>query len=292
MMEVSRLSRFLSSCLLDAELLGQATPGLNKDASLDPDAGSEGAAGQSLVRAVRRDFLIWEPLLNEVVVSWQQNSLTDFDRALTALRDVVTLPESERRAYQVPPGYPIRPRGRARLKVASFDPALRPLRTKSMFGVRSAQLERRIEELGYLLAGVAGELEEDMRHFISMVRRNHFMLANEPSFWDTHRPGLPLVRGRPTSHPFLNDPIDFFKKAVLFHNRTYTVAGGGIDMAYLQVNQLTRYYKFNSPAGSRVIRQHIALCQKRWEENRWDAFTEELLSLAERLRAGPPAGGT
>ncbi len=291
MLEMCRLSRFLASCGLDAELLAAALPGLNEDASLGPGAREGAVKAQALLKRVRSDQLIWEPLLNEGVVSWRQNSLNEFDAALTDLRGVLSTGETEREALRVPPGYPMRQRGRMRLKVTSFEPAPRPLRPTSMFSVRQAQLQRKIEEREQRVAGFAERLGEDMRHFITMIRRNHFMLAAEPSFWDTHRPGLPLVRGWPNSHPFLMDPLDFFKKAVLFHNRTYTVAGGGVDMVFLQVCQLERYFRFHSPTGTRTIRQIIAMCQRRWEENRWEAFTEELLRLAETFRAkGPPAG--
>lgn len=301
MVELCRVSRFLGSASLDVELLAGALPHLNEDGSLAPEAGEEATKAGRLLRTARRNFLTWEPLLNEALVSWSQNSLNDFDAALAVLQKVLALPELERAAYQVPPGYPIRQRGRPRMKVSSFEPALRPQRTKSMFSVRQSQLQKRLEESDFRVTALVEGLREDMHHFITMIRRNHFMLAGEPSFWDTHRPGLPLVRGWPTMHPFLLDPLDFFKKAVLFHNRTYTVAGGGVDMMFLQISQLERYYKFQSPTGSRAIRQNIAVCLLRWEENRLVEFTEELLRLAEVLRAEtsrsetphdePPRGG-
>ncbi|MCZ6556677.1 MAG: hypothetical protein O7A69_02740 [SAR324 cluster bacterium] len=282
MVEVNRFSRYLGSCCLEAETLAAAQNSDMQEQGGPP--GPEGSAAR-LLRCVRRQLFIWEPLLNDVIVSWDQNSLKDFDHAVKLLAHPIALSDAEREALVVQPGYPLRPMGRPRLKVTVFEPALRPLRTKSMYSVRHGQLSARIQETENLPANLAGELREDMRHFTSMIRSNRFMLANTASFWDTHRVGLPLIRGRPNSHPFLHDPMDFFKKAVLFHNRTYTVAGGGVDRIYLQVKQLERLYKFQPTGGSRVLRHQIQACQQGWDENRWETFTEALLGLAERIRA-------
>ncbi len=285
MMEVSHLSRFLSSCCLEAEQLAGAAPSAAVPEGA-PSPGDGGAAG--VTRAVRRQLFIWEPLLNEVVVSWEQNSLKDFDKALQALAEPMALPDAERDAHIIPPGYPLRLRGRPRNKVSVFEPFLRPMRTNSIFNVRHTQLMARIAGSEDMSPELAGGLREEMLHFLAMIRNNRFMLANAPSFWNTHRVGLPLIRGRPTSHPFLHDPVDFFKKAVLFHNRTYTVAGGGVDRIYMQVKQLERFYKFEPAGGERLVRERLEACQRGWDENRWDTFTEELLALAERLRGIVP----
>lgn len=289
MMEVNLFSRFLSGCCLESELAARpdgagATPGGHEAAQV------EARKKEVALRYTRGNLFTLEPVLNDVIVSWEQNSLSDFDRVLRELAALIDLPEPERGNHAMPPGYPLRPHNRPRSKVTVVNPVLRPLRTKSMFLVRHGQLARRIAEMGSLRGGLAEGLTAEMRHFITMIRGNHFMLASEPSFWVQHRAGLPLIRGQPTSHPFLHDPLDFFKKAVMFHNRTYTVAGGGVDRIFLQIKQLERYFKFHSPVGARSIRRQLDACLRGWEENRWDAFTEGLLQFAEWLRARAEAG--
>ena len=280
MLEVNHFSRFLSCCCLEAE---QAVLSPPRDGALDT-SGKENDI-RRMLDYTRDNLFVWEPTLNDVIVCWEQNALSEFDRALRELAALAGLPEQERTAHRMPPGFPLRPRGRPRSKVTVVNPVLRPLRTRPMFLVRFGQLVRRLEEIGKFPQEVLEGLVQEIRYFITMIRNNHFMLASEPSFWEKYRPGMPLIRGRPNSHPFLHDPMDFFKKAVLFHNRTYTVAGGGVDLFYLQVKQLERYYKFHSPTGTRNIRIQLDNCLRGWEENRWDAFTEGLLQLAEWMRA-------
>ncbi len=309
MLEVNQVSRFLGACVLEAELPAGEGPAGGSGGNGEPappqgGAGGNGGEGspaegaadahaREAVRHLRNALCIYEPALNEVVASWEQNSLNHFDRGLKAVMALLELPEAQRAAQAVPPGYPFRARGQPRLKISMFETDLRPLRSKSMFTIRFGQLLRRIEEDGAHPIAMPAGLLQDMRDFNAMVRHNTFMIAHETSFWETHRPGLPLIRGRPDEHPFLMDPIDFFKKAVLFHNRTYTVAGGGVDRIYLQAVQLERYYKFHLRQGTfRAVRLRIGDCLRRWEENKWEGFTEALLNLAGFLRDRPREGAS
>ena len=282
MVELSRVSRFLATCCLDGERL--APDPLGQAAPEGRPAGEGGSPHRDFLLEVRGNLFTWEPLLNDAIVAWNQNALHEFDRALEKLRRVLALSPPERAAYVAPPGYPLRPQGRPRLKVSVVEPPQRPLRTKSFFSVRLRQLVRRLDEGGDWPASLILELEADMGHFVDMVVANRFLLASEPGFWDAHRQGMPVIRGRQTSHPFLLDPMDFFKKAVLFHNRTYTLAGGGLERMYLQMRQLRRFYRFPSSRGPRSRRLLIEKCLMGWEENRWGAFTGGLLALAEDIR--------
>ena len=285
MLEVSHFSRFVSACCAESEHMEDA--GL-EDGGQNRPIDTQSANGP--LEFTRHNLFVWEPVLNNVIVSWEQNALSEFDRALRELAGLIEMDEQEREAHRMLPGFPLRPRGRPRSRVVVINPVLRPLRTKPMFVARFGQLVRRLEEMDGVSDETTKGLLQEIRYFITMVRNNHFMLASEPSFWDKHRAGMPLVRGRPTTHPFLQDPADFFKKAVLFHNRTYTVAGGGVERFYLQVKQLERFYKFSPPVGSRKLMHQLASCLRGWEENRWDAFTEGLLNLAETLRPQSQSG--
>jgi len=276
MVELSRCSRALAALCGEAEARAAA-----------PEAGPGAAAA---VGAAREALFCWEPRLNEAIVNWQQNWLTAFDGALRRLADLLAMTPAERAAERVPAGYPLRGRGRPRIKVSGSEPLARPLRGKSLFSVRFAQLLQRIEELMPLPEPVWSGLAQDARHFIAMTRRNWFMSAGPPGFMRLARPGLPLIRGKPATHPFLLDPMDYFKKAVLFHNRTYTADGGGLDAMYLQVRQLERFYKFHSSAHLRPLRAWIEDCLRAWDENRWDAFTEGLLTIGGFLRGEAERG--
>ena len=86
--------------------------------------------------------------------------------------------------------------------------------------------------------------------------------------------------------------MGFFKMALLFHNRTYTLAGGGLERMYLQMRQLRRFYRFPSSGGTRNRRLLIEKCLMGWEENRWKAFTGGLLALAEDIRKEAGKGGS
>lgn len=288
MLEVNHFSRFIAASCKESEQMAQPDGPEAENGGGGP--AREGSSVSGPLQYTRRNLFIWEPALNDVIVSWEQNALSEFDRALRELAEMISSDDAEREAGRMLTGFPLRPRGRPRSRVTVTTPVLRPLRTKPMFLARFSQLVRRLEEIGDIPLHTARGLVAEVQIFITMVRTNQFMLASEPSFWDRHRPGIPLIRGRPTTHPFLHDPTDFFKKAVLFHNRTYTVAGGGVDRFYLQVKQLERFYKFSSSVGARKIRSQLDLCVRGWEENRWDAFTEGLLHLAEIFRRQSEAG--
>ena len=76
----------------------------------------------------------------------------------------------------------------------------------------------------------------------------------------------------------------------MFHNRTYTVDGGGADAMYMQVRQLERYHRFQLGSGTRPLKGLIDECLRGWEENRWSAFTEGLLRIGAALRAQARSG--
>jgi hypothetical protein len=78
--------------------------------------------------------------------------------------------------------------------------------------------------------------------------------------------------------------MGFFRKAVLFHNGTYTRDGGGLDLMYMQVMQLWRYLKFHAVPAGRGLFPLVEACEFGWEENRWDTFREHLLLLAINFR--------
>ena len=243
----------------------------------------------SLLWHTRRSLALWEPYVHAALVTWEANTLEPFDRALRTLGELLALPGEERTAYLQPPGYPLRSRGRHRLKVSVLEPERRPLRTRSGLWVRYNQLLERILPVAPHAPERLDEPEDDVWHFIRTVQSNTFMVVAEPGFLAQGRPGVPVVRGRTTVHPILLDPQGFFKKAVLFHNGTYTIAGGGLERMYLQLRQLERCFKFEGWSGrGRALRTVLEPCLIAWEENRWDAFTAGLLHLAELLRDEQP----
>jgi hypothetical protein len=141
-------------------------------------------------------------------------------------------------------------------------------------------------------AGLLDELALDVAHVTRMVETNRFFLATQPGFYERGRAGVPIIRGRPSTHPFHLDPAGFFKKAVLFHNGTYTIAGGGLDGMYLQLRQLERYAKFEHWSGwARSLRVPLLMSLIGWEENRWDACTEGLLGVADLFRKRAEGAG-
>lgn len=301
MLEANHFSRFIAASCAESETVSKTASKAVSDAEFNKEAnpghGNGGGPApadlrniEELLNFTRSNLFVWEPVLNNVIVSWEQNALGEFDRALRDLAGLIGMDEPERESHRMLPGFPLRPQGRPRSRVTIINPVLRPLRTKPMFVARFIQMVKRLNEMSEVPDETAEGLLREIRYFITMVRNNHFMLASEPSFWERHRAGMPLIRGRPTSHPFLQDPADFFKKAILFHNRTYTVAGGGVDRIYLQVKQLERLYKFSSAVGPRSIHSQLALCLRGWEENRWETFTEGLLQLAETLRKESQGG--
>lgn len=281
MVELSYCSRFLGVRCMEVErALGDGSAGQRAE-PVDLFAG-EGRG--TLLFEARFQMFYWEPFLNDAIVSWQQNSLQDYLRTLARLREALAAPAALRRSLPHEAGYPCRALGRARRKVVEVRPEARPLRGKSMFDLRLSQLLRRVETHPDLPLRVALELEREIRHFMHMVRNGLFTVGTEPSFQDVGRQALSLIRGKPSVHPFLLDPVEFFKKALLFFNGTYTIAGGGLDPIYLQLRQLERYYRFEHWASARGVRAPLEACLIGWEENRWDAFTAGVLRVAELIR--------
>jgi hypothetical protein len=287
MVELSRFSRFLGAYCLEVER------GFNREhPGQDPAAGFDLYTEQgrgSLLFEVRFQLFYWEPYLNDAIVAWQQNSLPDYLATLRRLNEALRVPEALRSSIPHELGYPCRPMSRLRQKTIVVHPDGRPLRGKSMFELRMGQLLRRIETLPAPPLRTLIELEREVRHFMTMIRTGRFTVATEPSFQDVGRQTLSLVRSRPRVHPFLLDPVEFFKKALLFFNGTYTIAGGGLDPMYMQMRQLERYYRFEHWASARSIRAPLEGCLIGWEENRWDAFTAGMLDVAEQLKSGAAA---
>ncbi|HEX7926264.1 MAG TPA: hypothetical protein VF678_01655 [bacterium] len=286
MVEVARFSRYLSAHCAHVERtsLAERLPGEDPPRmDLYQSIGVE-----TLLFQVRFHYMALEPYLNDAVVAWQQNHLEEYERALQTLNEQLRATVT---AMPHPPGFPVRALGRARQRISSFHPEQRPQRGKSMFSLRFNQLIKRMIAEGGLPLRTALQLDTEVRQFLTMAKRNHYLVSADPTFQQLGRAALNLIRNRPTSHVVLTDPMDFFKKAVMFANGTYTVAGGGIDPLYLQLRQLERYFKFEMWANGRPFRQPLERCLLHWEENRWDGFKVALLELAERVRAtvGGPA---
>jgi hypothetical protein len=280
MLEIARVSRFLGAHCQAAE---RASLAARAPAELGPPIDLyAGVGSDTLLFQARFHWMYWEPVLNEPIVVWQQNTLEEFEHALEELGGWLRNPVIE---FPHPPGFPVRAQGRVRHRISSFHPEQRPLRGKSMFGLRFNQMLKRLEATGGLPLRVALQLDTEVRQFLQMAERNHYLVTAEPTFQQVGRAALSLIRAKPAIHPALAEPVDFFKKAVLFANGTYTVAGGGIDPMYLQLRQLERYYKFEHWASGRLYRQPLERCLLHWEENRWDGFTGALMELAERMRA-------
>jgi len=278
MIELSHCSRFLGARCLEVERSQE-----------DPAAGAaidlySGTGRDSLLFEARFQMFYWEPFLNDAIIAWQQNSLPDYMSTLRKLNETLQAPESARGSLPYEPGYPCRPLGRPRHKVVVVRPDNRPLRGKSLFELRLTQLVRRMDARPDLPLRAALELEHEVRHFTRMAAAGLFAIATGPSFQMVGRQALSLIRGRPTVHPFLLDPVEFFKKALLFFNGTFTIAGGGLDLMYMQMRQLERYYRFEHWTSARDIRSPLEASLIGWEENRWDTFTAGVLRVAELLR--------
>ena len=292
MVELARVSRFFSTCLLEAELFAGRLPADGWEHPGNTVRGATLAPPERFWEAMQHQYLLWEPPLHDAIVSWDENNLGEFESHLQVLRGRLQQSPPEREAGLPPTGYPFHEISRRRAKVTIMEPPQRQLRANSMFPIRFSQLMRKLEVKEELVADLALQIAGDVLHFTDMVIQNRFMLAGEAGFWRVHRPGMLLIRGASANHPLLVDPTDFFKKAVLFHNRTYTVAGGGVDMMYLQLRQLERYFKFRPGGGHRAIQLLVHAGTRAWEENRWGAFTQNLLDLAELLReSNPPEAG-
>ncbi|MFI5399657.1 MAG: hypothetical protein ACHQZQ_01220, partial [SAR324 cluster bacterium] len=297
MVELSHLSRFLGArCLeverasggpLAAERLREA-PTARAAETAPVDLFSRAGSGSLLFEA-RFQMFFWEPFLNDAIVAWQQNSLPDYLHTLQRLRETLHLPAAARRTMPHEPGFPCRALGRPRVKTVVIRPEGRPLRGQSMFDLRLGQLIRRVESQPNLSLRVALELEREVRHFIRMAEGGVYPVSAEPSFQGVGRPALSLIRSKPTVHPFLLDPTEFFKKALLFFNGTYTIAGGGLDPMYRQLRQLERYYRFELWASARDVRAPLQACLIAWEENRWREFTAGVLRVAELVRGDAAA---
>ena len=286
MVELERLSRFLSAWL--ARLMREGpTPRL---VPVPPPRfpGAEDHPGfappEAPAARIRWHHLLWEPYLNEAIVTWEENALNHFEHALEQLLALLEMPDHACAPYFMRPGHPLRPHGRRRMKVAVFAPVMRPLRNKSVFTVRFNQLVRKVEDMTGSGLLEQDALVEDVRYLIAMIRENLYQIASEPGFLTVSRPGVPTIRGRPGAHPFLLDTAEFFKKAILFDNGTYTVSGGGIDTMFLQVRQLERYFRFENSALSRRTLAAIDACTIAWDENKRNLFTRGLIKIAECLR--------
>jgi hypothetical protein len=239
----------------------------------------------ALLPVVRQALYLWELPINEALVGWEENSLGTFNTAVQEIRRLVALSPAERAAITREPGLPFRRRGRRRQKVTVFSPEQRPSRSKSMFSLRFNQLLERVEKLDESQERIIAALITEATHLAHMVRENRFQLAAPPGFLQVGRPGSAVIRAKPSTHPFLLDPIGFFKRAMLFHNGTYTVAGGGLDVMYLQLRQLERLCKFERWGDwARPLRTPLLQALTGWEENRWDACTEGLLQVADQFR--------
>lgn len=284
MVQLARMSRFIGTWALEAELMKQ------RNLSLDENERAiniyKERRNPSLLWSTRWNLAYWEPLLNVALSAWEGNSLENFHTASRLVLNALELGEAEQRKNLPPPGYPIRGMGLARLTVFVQQPDYRPLRTRSVLWVRYNQLVEHIQDLDDKLSkGRMEAIITDVLHFLRMVENNLFMHGFETGFLAQGRAGVPAIRGRPGTHMILLDPQGFFKKAVLFHNGTYTIAGGGIDRMYLQLRQLERYYKFDGWGGiGRIMRPLLDETFIAWEENKWREFTEGLLQVATVLR--------
>ncbi len=285
MLELARLSRFVNAWAAEGEAQhrrrwhGRAQP------EREPVDLYAPLADDDFLGQVRWQLALWEPFLNAVIVGWDENRLDYFERALQDVRALLEAAPDARAERFPPPGYPLRRRASPRQKAIVLEPEQRPLRSRSVLWVRYDQLLHKAEAAGPEYGPLLEELAGDVLHFRQMVDSNLFLLAATPGFLERGRPGIPVIRNSPTTHPIFLDPIGFFKKAVLFHNGTYTVAGGGLDVMYLQLRQLERFARFERWGGwSRPLRVPLEASLIAWEENRWDGFTESLLQVAEHFR--------
>ena len=285
MLELSLASRFINAWSGEGERIFQyRTRRPDSDASKSPNIYDPPSTGEFL-ETVRRQLAIWEPLFNAAIVAWDENQLDYFDRAMTRLLDALRLQPEHRMSLLPQPGFPLRRLGSPRQKITVYEPEQRPLRSRSVYGVRYNQLEERIRSNLSISGEVLEELLQDVIHFTRMVETNHFMLASQPGFLRRERAGVPTIRNQSNNHPYLLDPKGLLKKAVLFQNRTYSREGGGLDLMFLQCRQLERLARFDGWGDwTRPLRAPLERALIAWEENRWDAFTEALVEVAEFIR--------
>jgi len=287
MVELTRFSRFLSTCLFDEEIrTRQLGSGSDDGTSEQSWSLYETPRNPPLLWALRRAHCFWEPYLNQIICAWEGNTLEGFDQALKNLAEALEMSPAEQQEHFPQPGFPIRPLHGARLKVVVQQPEHRAMRSRSVFWVRYNQLLDRLESEEEVSEERLHAISRDVEHYLDMVESNTFMMAYELGFLTQARAGVSTIRGRPAGHMFLQDPQDFFKKAVLFHNGTYTVEGGGVDRMFLQLRLLERYFKFDNWNGNlaKTLKPMLAGCVVAWEENRWKDFTGGLLALATYLR--------
>ncbi|MDH4246436.1 MAG: hypothetical protein OEW39_01310 [Deltaproteobacteria bacterium] len=285
MVTLARLSRFLGTWTFEVEEQNKRRWRGKSKVQLDGGVnlyGTGGVAGD--LGKVRFALCFWEPLLHQALSAWDGNGLEAYDHALRSLRQALERSETERRKELPPPGYPLRSLKRPRQKVVVQSPEIRPLRSRTAFWMRYSQIVERMEKGLDLPDARLLALAEDVEHFIGMVESNIFMLVFEQGFQKQGRPGVAMIRGRIAEHPYLADAQGFFKKAVLFQNNTYTVAGGGLDRVFLELKQLERLLKFDNWNGLAKAKPLLETCFIAWEENRWRGFTEALMMLATYLR--------
>ncbi len=271
MLALAGLSRFLGVWLHAAESRWPAAP---------PPPETIGA----LLPPLRQALYLWELPINEALVGWEENSLGTFNNAVQEIGRLLALDPAARAAIVREPGLPFRRRGRRRQKVTVFSPDQRPSRAKSMFSLRFNQLLERVAQLDETQGSIIDALNIEATHLAHMVRENRFQLAAPPGFLQVGRPGSAVIRARPGTHPFLLDPMGFFKKTVLFHNATYTREGGGLDLMYLQLMQFWRFLRYHPRMAARGLLRMVELCEFAWEENRWSEFRENLLQLGMVVR--------
>ena len=292
MLELSRLSRFLNARLAAAESHARG----NRDphpARREIRADGTGRIyhvqqDETVLVQARRRMAVLEPFLNAAIVSWDENHLEPFDKALKDLHEVLSLSPRDFFEFLPSPGYPLRRRGLQRQKVSIFQPEQRPLRSRSVLRVRYQQMRERLIKGSGTGPEMMQALTGDVTHFSHMVDTNLFMLGGAPGFHERSRPGLRIIRGRTRNHPFLLDPKGFFKKAVLFHNGTYSPGGGALDQMFLQLRQLERLGRFERWGDrTRPLRVPIDRGIIAWEENRLDGFTARLLEVAGLVRKIP-----
>jgi len=292
MLAVARFSRFLNTWGLEGELRHRRRWGMKNERKAGPADIYQPRDAQELLIRTRRALFAWEPFCNNVIVAWEENQLDPFNHAVAAMREALESTIGEHAGdsgADLPelavPGYPLRPLSEPRQKVVISAPEQRPLRTRTLFPLRMQHLRERMAMAPQPSATLLASLAEDVRHFLAMCQDNHFILAYTPGFTDRNRAGLAVIKSVSTQHPFLLDPQGFFKKAVLFHNGTYSREGGALDQLYLQLRQLERQGNSERWAGeTRELRGPIDQCVIAWDENRWDVFTSGLLALGEILR--------
>ncbi|MDH4225525.1 MAG: hypothetical protein OEW12_07745 [Deltaproteobacteria bacterium] len=285
-LETARLSRFLGMWCLEAELAAPGQEGATPDLP-EVEDDSPTMLAKTYLPYIRWHMLLWEPYLNEAIVSWEENQLPGFEKALEVLLALLEVSAEDRKSFFPPEGYPIREIGRERIKIWDSSPEQRPMRGHSVFNIRYVQLIRLLQETKEAIPHLH-LIQEDVITYIAMFKANRFLTVGSPGF-SKGGGGVQVVRANTETHPFLLAPVDFYKKAMLFHNETYSVDGGGVGDMYLMLRQLERHFKFQLTNASRLTQGMIMACLVAWDENRAREFTRGMLRLAEHLREGDHA---